>query len=465
MAKPRTSYQIGIVGAGPAGVAAAVAAANVGASVVLLGENKLPGGQAFRQRPKSLAPSTKQSIADPLEGQKRKHLQELADSSADVVSGTLVWDAIPGPPHQVVTESRVFEVEKLVIATGAHEVVVPFPGWDLPGVMTAGAGLNMVKEQNVRPGDRVLIAGTGRLLIAAAASLAQAGCQVVAALDAYRGQRWWTALGPGAANWDKIRQALTYARVLVKHRVPFKLGYTVLQALGSDVVDRAVVAPVNGSGSPNKQAAREVSVDTVCVSFGLRPSTHLAQIMDLQMHHDRLRGGWIPDHNQHMETSAPGVFVAGEAAGIGGVDVALLQGQIAGLRAAGQLGLMDAQSYDRRVGSIRGRLSRALRFTAFLNTAYAVRPGLYELTTDETVLCRCEEVIAGDLRNLLPFGTDLRSIKMASRIGMGLCQGRMCEPGLATLIDRLGERPPTGQDRLRGRHPVRPVPLHAFLDD
>jgi NADPH-dependent 2,4-dienoyl-CoA reductase/sulfur reductase-like enzyme len=404
-------------------------------------------------------------LGDPLREQKRQHLQDLAGSSVEVMCDTLVWDALPGEPHQLIAESQVLQVEKLILATGAHELVIPFPGWDIPGVMTAGAGLIMVRDQAVLPGTRVLVAGTGPLLIAAAASLVQAGCQVVAILDAYRGQHWWKGLWPGAANPNKVRQALNYARVLAKARVPYKLGHTVLEARGTEIVDRAIIVPVDRIGYPVRRNAQEVMVDTVCVSFGLQPSTSLAQIIGVRMHHDSFRGGWLPLLDGHMETTVPGIFVAGEAAGIGGADVALLQGRIAGLSAAHQLGLIDAKEYTRGLNPVIRKLKRAWRFSAFLNEAFSVRPGLHELTTDETVLCRCEDVTAGDVGGLLPYGSDLRSIKMASRIGMGLCQGRVCGPVLAGFVGTLLHQPDAVKGRLVARHPVRPMPLEAFLDD
>jgi len=457
----RLEAQIAVVGAGPAGLAAAIEAARAGARVVVVDEGHRPGGQIHRQPPAAFAAP---SGAGHGHGRGSALLAELAASGVAVVSGATVWDA---SPRHVAFErdgaAGVLSCERLILAPGAYDLCIPFPGWDLPGVITAGAAQVMVRGFRVAPGTRALVAGTGPLLLPTITALLSAGVEVVAALEANgRGARLRAGLGL-LRSPARLREAFRYLRALRAHRVDYRLGWAIRRVHGDGRVERATIARVDRRGSPRPGTEEDLEVDVVCAGFGLQPSIELARLLGCAMRHEPVRGGWLPVHDSAMQTSVPGVYVAGEIAGIGGGEVAEAEGRIAGIAAARSLGLQAPDAGRRLRAATRARARERAASDALLG-AFAPPPGLYDLADDATVVCRCEDVTLGRLRETARvFGAGLRSLKMGSRAGMGPCQGRICQHAVWMLAQRQfgsTERPmpcPVVQV------PVKPVSVATML--
>jgi NADPH-dependent 2,4-dienoyl-CoA reductase/sulfur reductase-like enzyme len=428
------SCDVVVVGGGPAGMAAAVAARRAGASVALIDEYAAPGGQIWRRRfdeagavmPPSLPPAAQRACA------------ELASLDVLLLAGTAVW-GVPDPHTLLLTEppGRI-HAGAVVLATGAYDRAVAYPGWTLPGAMTAGAAQALAKGQGVLPGRRVLLAGAGPFLLPVAEQLAARGAEVVAVAEATR-RRDWLAAAPRMAGHPG--RLVEYARY--RTRVPrITWGHVLVRAEGEDRVSSATIARAAPDWSPLPGTERTFAVDAVCTAYGFEPNVALARTLGCELDGDAVA------HDADMRTSVADVFVAGEAAGIGGADLAQAEGALAGAAAGGAGALAD----------LRRRRDRLAGFAAILADLFDPRPGLTGLATPDTVICRCEDVTAGAIDAAIAGGADTPSaLKIVTRCGQGPCQGRMCERLVASRL-------PAAQ-RFTPRAPLGPVPLGVLMDD
>jgi thioredoxin reductase/bacterioferritin-associated ferredoxin len=463
--------RIAIVGAGPAGMAAAIEAARAGLTVHMYDENASPGGQIYRQ---PLAPMW--SANGPAAGREAVRGERLREELRAVGSrvvlhqGALVWGAFEERMLVVWENERSERVtpEALVLATGAYDRPVPIPGWTLPGVYTAGATQVLVKAQGVLPGQRVLIAGTGPLLPVVAGQLARAGARVVAVLEAASLRGAWRALPRLWGQWALVGDAWQYWRGLRTARIPYLRSRTVARILGTETLQAVITVALDDAWRPVPGTEQTIDVDAVCLGFGFVPSTQLTQLCGCEHRYAPELGGWIPVISSEMETTTPGVFSAGDATGIGGAMVAVRKGRIAGIAAAARLGALTSSEAAVRMKPHQRALAGLRRLREVLDDLTCVRDGLADLITPDTVICRCEEITASEIHAAFDEGTvDLAQLKRMTRAGMGYCQGRMCGPALGSLLAR---RMGLGMDaipQLSIRPPVKPVPIEvmATLDE
>ena len=460
-----TSFDAVVVGAGPAGLAAAIEAATAGARVLLVDDGAQLGGQIYRR----LAPGLRAESGDRL-GADQVASQTLLDAlgrlPVTVWSGAEVWGIFPERVLAVLHDGRCTQVEAgaLVLATGAYDRPVAFPGWTLPGVVTAGGTTALIKSQRILPGRRVLLAGTGPLLLAAAVGLVRGGAEVVGIAEA--GTR--TALARLLRRPGVLGKALGVMATLQRAGVPTWARHGIVRAEGREGVERAVIAALDDAWRPVAGTERTLEVDTVCIGYGLVPSTELAQLAGCALTYRAGQGGWVPvaDPDRLMATSAPGVFVAGDGAGVAGSETALEQGRLAGLGAALHVGRLGAKAAGARARAPRRRLDALVSFRRSLEAILEPRPGLCERVTDDTVVCRCEEVTGAEIREAIADGAlSLTEVRAATRSGMGLCQGRWCSPTVAALVARWAGVTPEAAGRLTARPPVRPIAVRALTDE
>jgi NADPH-dependent 2,4-dienoyl-CoA reductase/sulfur reductase-like enzyme len=353
---------------------------------------------------------------------------------------------------------RELESELLVVATGARESVPPFPGWTLPGVMTAGAAQRLAKVHGVAPGRRVVVAGSGPLLPLVANELVRRGARVMAVLEGNPAARWLRRGLPGWGDWDRFLEGMDALRLLRMARVPYRTGSGVIRAEGSGALEAVVVARLDAGGSPVPGSEKSIPVDTLCLGFGFVPNTEVTQLAGCAHDFHPERGGWVPRTVGLVETTVPFVFVAGEAGGIAGAKAAMGTGHVAALIAAGRLGRLGNGELTRAVRRCQRGLGGELRFAARLNAL--VRPGTGQdaLVADDTILCRCQRVSAGEVRRAVAQGArQLDALKLYTRVGQGLCQGRTCGPGLARFIARETVSSEEAAGFFHVRPPLRPV--------
>ena len=461
---------VAVVGAGPAGLAAAAEAARHGLSVALLDDNPLPGGQYYRQGPATCGPDGAPAAGGKARDARRARelLSVVGHPRMTFLPGAVVWAA---PEAHTLAFARAgggdrLRAEVIVIAAGASDRAIPFPGWTLPGVITAGGAQNLLKSQGVLPGRRALVAGNGPLLLVVAESLRRAGATVVEVAEAASTRQAWRALPRLALAPRLLRRGLAYRLGLLRARIPFRPGHTVIEARGRDEVAEAVVAPIDGAGRVDRARARTLAVDTVVVGFGLVPSTELTLLLGCRHEWRRARGGWMPSRSADLETSVPGVLVAGDGGGIGGVETAILEGRLAGLVAAERLGRCtraEARAAGRR---LRRRLRRLAHFREGIEAVHLPPADFLSLLTPETIACRCEQITAGQLDAALGRGLPgIDAVKAHTRATMGRCQGRNCLGTLADLVARAHGCGPADLAWPRPRPPARPVRLGDVLGE
>jgi hydrogen cyanide synthase HcnB len=456
-----------IVGAGPAGLSAAVAAAGHGLQPLILEENHRIGGQIYRQpaiatpaAPARLTPSARRG-ADLF-----RRFQSLS-KHIEIWTATDVWGLFP--PRQLAIarggETDAVEAEQLILAPGAYEYVVPFPGWTLPGVMTPGAAQLLVKTMHVLPGRRALVAGTGPFLLVVAEQLRRAGMEVVGVVEAAGTLDTLAAAPRLLRHVGLLREGLGYLYRLRRLGIPVHRRHVVVEACGDTEVRAARVAPCDSDWRPDLSRAWTADVDTLCVAYGFVPRTELAQLAGCRLRFADELGGWVPDVDEDLETSVAGVRVAGDGAGVGGAVVAEEEGTLAGLAAAHRLGAMDARKFASLRRPVLRRLHGLRRFRAALDQVSRIRPGLNSLATSATIVCRCEERTREEIDRAMAFGgTDVRTLKVMTRLGMGLCQGRMCWPAAARRIAEATGRSLEEVGPVSVRPPIKPLGLAELAD-
>jgi len=422
-----------VIGAGPAGLAAARAARDAGSAVTILDSSDALGGQFWRHLPPE-RPARNEKILHHGWDKFRGLSESLeSDSHVNIVRGAQVWaiEVFDGVAvHALIGESdgmkrsrQVFRPDALVLATGAHDRTLPFPGWDLPGVFTGGAAQALAKGERLAVGERVIVAGAGPFLLPVAQSLTLAGSRVLAVLEANRVPRllkgWtpkpWQLLGAAS----KGAELAGYVAGHLRHRIPYRLGRAVIAAHGIDRVESVTTAKLDALWTPIPGTEKTVEVDAVCVSHGFSPRLELAIAAGCALTENR-----FVEVDDRQLTSVDGVYAAGEITGIGGVDLSLAEGEIAGHYAA-------ATESPSTVSPPTAAMRRRRVFTGFagrIEAAHGIRSGWPEWLTDATVICRCEEVDFGSMRAAAAAteSESFRSLKLATRAGLGVCQGRMC---------------------------------------
>jgi NADPH-dependent 2,4-dienoyl-CoA reductase/sulfur reductase-like enzyme len=355
--------------------------------------------------------------------------------------------------------------------------VVPFPGWELPGVGTVGAAQALLKGQGVSAGRRVLVAGSGPLLLPTAAGLAEAGVRVVGVLEANPVTvGTLTAAARVAAFSKKAREAAAYGRILGRHRVPVKAGYAVVAAHGDERVTEATVSRVDRDWRAIRGTERRVRVDAIQASFGFSPALELPRALgcaDLPQPGRPVAAVWCDDD---QATSVPGVFAAGESTGVAGAEVAELEGYLAGAAAARYVAKsrhatfhignqLRAGSGELDLSRLRAALARARRFARGLDGLYPWRSGWLDWAKADTVTCRCEEVPWAAIGAAVAAGArDVRAVKGATRCGMGYCQGRMCGPAVQQAVAAATGRGLAAVGDLSSRPVLTPVPLGTIAE-
>lgn len=451
--------RLAVLGAGPAGLAATLAAAARGVHVVLVDAGLEAGGQFYRQPATALRARrahalhhqwrTWERLRDGLAAHRTAgRVTHLTDHHIWCVERTerepagFTVHALRGAAQE---EPAAVRADAVLLATGGYEVVLPFPGWTLPGVVTAGGAQAMLKGGLVLPGRTAVVAGTGPLLLPVATGLAAAGARVTALVESAGPKALARHPAALAAQPGKLAEGAGYAVRLLRHRTRLLTRHTIVGAHGSDRLEAVTVAALDASGRIRPGSERRLPCDALAVGHGMLPHTDLAETLGCALDGQRVR---VDDEQR---TDVPGVWAAGEATGIGGAALALAEGHIAGRSAAARL---HGRAPDPAAWSAAARSRTRLKaFSTAVDAVYTPDAHWPDRVTDDTVVCRCEEVTAGEVRAAVSeLGAgDPRTVKLLTRAGMGWCQGRVCGPAVAGIA---------GCEPTVSRRPfARPVPL------
>ena len=439
-----------VIGAGPAGLAAAEAASRNGTEVALLDSASRMGGQYWRHRTK--VTGYRSERGDQLFAKVRAADSVTHISEASVWSAHREGDLIRVNYLQGGIESSL-TAEKIILATGAYDRTLPFPGWDTPGSMTPGAAQSLLKGHDVIAGKRIIVAGTGPFLLPVATGLAEAGAEIVGLLDAHSPLRW--SLSPRALleNVSKFSELLYYARLLRKHRITPHFGRAVT-AFADGV---ATISTIDSDFVMKSGRSRAIKADVVAVGWGFVPDLSLGGILGCAQKVDS-DGTVIFEVDQNQLSSQPHIWIAGEATGIGGADLSLIEGEIAGLAASGQ----------KISSSLFRNQARKQRFADALKRTYPVRDGWRQWITPSTIICRCEEVRSQEIADsVIELGAeDSRTSKLFTRAGMGLCQGRMCSRNVSEIVSGITQCAVTDGERIAAsnRPTAAPISLGQLAD-
>ncbi|VFR47503.1 Opine oxidase subunit A [plant metagenome] len=447
-------YDLVVIGAGPAGMAAAVEGAELGLQVLLLDEQSQAGGQIYR-RVQHAGPQAARILgSDYTAG--RELVRRLHASGAQTCFGAFVFDVSPQREVAFQAERRVQQVRArhLVIATGAMERASPFPGWTLPGVMTAGAAQIALKADAVIPSGRVAIAGCGALLLLVAQQLLQAGVTLAAVIEtgAPDNARRAASKLPGALRAPReLLKGVSMMRSIRAARVPWLRGVSDLRALGTEQV-QALQFRRHGQ-------ERTLEIDTLLVHHGVVPNHQLTRLLDLEHRWNAQQQAWEIVGDAFGRTSRPGVSVAGDGASIAGAKAAATRGALAALGAAHALGRLPADDLQRRARPMLAQLKAHTAIRPFLDALYRP-PSWIEQPADATTICRCERVSAGAVREMADLGcAGPNQAKFFSRCGMGPCQGRLCGIPVSQLLAQRAGLTIDQVGAYQIRAPLKPLPL------
>ncbi|THA41065.1 FAD-dependent oxidoreductase [Streptomyces sp. A1547] len=456
-ATPGPAPDLAVVGAGPAGLAAAVTAAGFGLRVVLLDAGERPGGQYYRHPAPGLGADRPEALHHGWSAFAEREAALRAHRAAGRITylpAHHVWTVVPDGPawtlHAVAgpdEAAATLHARAVLLATGSYERQLSFPGWTLPGVVGAGGAQAMLKSGLVLPGRRVVVAGSGPLLLAVAGSLAAAGARVPAVVEAAAYGGYAGHVPALLRNPGKLAEAATYGSALLHRHIRLLTRHAVTEAHGADRVEAVTVARLDRDWRPVPGTARRIPCDALAVGHGLVPQLELATGLGCATRRSA-DGTAALALDAGQRTSVPGIWSAGETGGIGGAQLALLEGEIAAHAIAG-----------RPVPAALARRRARLRaFADAMGAAHRPGTGWTEWLRDDTDACRCEEVPAGRIREAVADlgARDARTVKLLTRAGMGWCQGRMCGPAVAALA---------GEDPAPDRRPLScPVPLRHLAE-
>ncbi|MGX1792686.1 FAD-dependent oxidoreductase [Microbacterium sp. NPDC055312] len=408
-----------VIGAGPAGLAAAAAAADAGADVVIVDEGERVGGQFWRHHP---------TLTDQRLQHQRRRFTDLRDRLRDVrvISSASVWRVEAGPPlraHVLIgpadaadRRAETIEADAVVVATGAHDRVLPVPGWTLPGVTSAGAAQALAKRDGLAPGVRTVVAGAGPFLLPVAQSVALMGGQVAEVVEATSTGRMLR--GWGARAWEltaavgKAGELGSYLLSLARHRTPYRFGSAVTRIHGTAGVEAVTVQRIDADWHPIAGTERIIECDSVALGHGFTPRLEAAIQFGCEIGSDR-----FVQVGDDQGTSVAGVYAAGEITGIGGADAALAEGEIAGLAAAG------VPETDPRWRAPLAARRRMRAFAARLDV-HRIGRGWPTWLEDDTIICRCESVPKARIDEYSSASS--RAMRLSTRAALGGCQGRTC---------------------------------------
>lgn len=467
-------YDLAIVGAGPAGLAAALQADAQGLRTLVIDEQRAAGGQIFRQPPIEFDEPVRSPVGYPW----------AADLLADAVGATGIdwWfeSTVFGVLDARSTGHDDFEVlvtgpqgarrahaRRLLIATGAYDMPVAIPGWTKPGVLMAGAAQGLLKSQHVRAAGPVVLAGSHPLMLIVAAQLVRSGAEVTEVVFA-RGLpslREMFLAAPAVPGHVRLLAELAgCVLTLVRHGVRITTSTVPTAIVGDGGVSGVRLAKADRAWRV-RGAEREVPARTLVLGYGFQASTELARQLGCPVRWDSAAGGWLVEVDGNFESGVRGVFVAGEPTGVSGAEQSRAEGAAAAAAIAADLGTpvepVRARAIDRD-------LRRARRFATVVQRMFAPeRPGLTALATPATTVCRCEGIPRSDVDGFLEanrHADTVDAVKLSCRTGMGPCQGRYCETTVAGAVAAARGGTAAEAGRFAAQLPVKPVSLQTYAD-
>ncbi|WP_445343913.1 FAD-dependent oxidoreductase [Caballeronia sordidicola] len=469
MTKNVDTFDLAIVGSGPAGMAAATTAASLGLSVVVLDEQDAPGGQIYRSI--TQADDAQRARLGPDYAGGARLVAALKHDAIRYEPGAAVWNVSRDRRIDYLRsgESRQLNARRILLCAGAMERPFPVPGWDLPGVMSAGAAQIALKSAHLVPADPVVLAGCGPLLLLLASQYLAAGVPIRAIVDTTSSDDYRRALAHVSSalmGWPFVRKGLAMLRMIRRAGVAH---YTGAAQLAIEADEGGDASGTGASAAVSRVAralcfvshgkAQRIESNLILLHQGVVPNTQFSWALRVPHRWDDGQLCWLPELDAWGEAADLGIFIAGDGARIVGAQASEEQGRLAALAAACGIGRIDAAERDRLAAPVRQALRRLTRIRPFLDALYRPKRE-HRIPADDVIVCRCEEVTAGQLRSIVALGVQgPNQTKAFSRCGMGPCQGRLC--GL-TVSEVIADRRGVAVDQVgyyRIRPPIKPVSI------
>lgn len=447
------SADLVIIGAGPAGMSAARRAAGCGLSVLLLDEQQAPGGQIYRDVDR--ASKTRGAVLGRDFTDGLALTRGLAQENITHLRGAVVWQIEEGTRINFTRNGKGESAEgrRILLATGALERPMPVPGWTLPGVMTAGAAQILLKQSGIAC-ERAVLVGSGPLLYLVATQMVRAGVPPLALVETQTKAdlaRSLRHVGGALRGWPYLLKGLLMLWELRRAGIARHVGASDI-AVEGDRSASAVTFRVGG-------IEHRIACDTVLLHHGVVPNTQAARSIDIPHRWDDAQGCFAPECDEWGRTAVSTVFIAGDGAGIGGARAAALAGEISALEIARDLGRMTEKERDAEARPLRSGLGAERAARPFIDAAYPPCAGALA-PADDTIVCRCEEVTAGDIRRTAGLGClGPNQAKAFVRAGMGPCQGRYCGLSVTRILSDANGISPDATGHYRVRPPLKPVTL------
>jgi NADPH-dependent 2,4-dienoyl-CoA reductase/sulfur reductase-like enzyme len=453
---------VAVIGAGPAGIRAAETLVQHGLRPILIDEAAKPGGQIYRQPPAGADRPGEEIYG--LEAAKAARLHAVVAAHSQCIDyrpNTLAWNVVASDGGFMIDLlangiAASMRVDRLILATGATDRALPFPGWLTPGVFTLGAAQIALKSQGVAIGRRVALVGAGPLLPLLVTQYLAAGIKPVVALDVTPFAAKIAALPGLTAQPRTLLKGLRYIAHAMLGGVRIQSGIRAIKALGDARVTGLAYTTADGR-------VHAVACDAVGASFGLRSESQVADLVGCRFEFDGLSRQWQPVRDAAGRATVEGVYLAGDGAAIAGADVAELAGERAALALMEDAGVANNGN---RARVLDAALRRQPRFRRALETAYPFPAHLLVGLADDTVVCRCEGITAGRLRTTIRERApgDINRLKAFTRLGMGRCQGRVCGHVAAELLAQAPAGAIATAGRLRAQPPIKPLPMSAATE-
>lgn len=456
------SYDIAILGAGPAGANAAISASQQGCRVLVIDEQAKAGGQVWRAKSAAIvkSPNTPETAAG------NALRDALSSSNAAHLGDARLWqierETNGWTLHILVGErTKTITAKALILAGGAREFVQPIPGWTTPGVIGLAGATALIKQDMALPGRSTIVSGTGPLVFFVASEIRRLGGTVKAIVTPNSRRDWLRAMPAMLARPDLMWRGAIWVADLMLAGVPIFWGHALGQVTGHETVTSVDIRTLDSVGAPIGPV-RTIDADSVCLGNGLIPAIEAAQLAGVPLQHRPALGGWVPLADSDGKTPVGGLFVCGDSAGIRGAAAAEIHGQLAGRSAAQFVGKRTSDDHAK----LQKRYLRAGRFGIAMTALSIAKRGRDALTTPETIMCRCESLTKGHIAQEITAGAkSANAVKSGMRAGMGPCGGKFCQTAIARLIAEMDGCPEADISPPTPRPPLRPVPTAALIGD
>lgn len=465
--KPARKYDVVIVGSGFSGIVAAGILADYQLSVLVVDENIHLGGQLLRKIEPVLG-SYSYYKPDYVKKIGFSFVESMKRKQVDILNQTCVVGIFPGNRLMMQTGKEVVHevtAEVVLFATGARERYVPFKGWTLPGVYSAGMSQVLMKSSGILPGKNVLVGGSGLFLFSVAYEILKNRGKVPAVLE-QTGMIDKVKLLPSLLHqFSKVTEGARYMSKLFFSGVPVKYRRKIIEAQGDRVLEQVVTCRVDREGKVMSGTEKVYQVDALAVGYGFVPNVEAPQMAGCELEYQESAGGWIVKVNDRLETSVKDIFAAGEITGVGGALKSIDEGKMAANTILRRLEKIVGPDFERELQRLSQRRKHHMQFVHYFNSLYHIPRAVLLDIPDDTIVCRCEDITMGDIKKGIAAGYNTpKALKTARRLSMGNCQGRTCGPVVYDILNLLTHYHPHTTGQFNARPPLKPVSLGALAD-